>query len=305
MATALVLTLAFVVIEALAGWRAHSLALVSDAGHNFADAAALGLSWYAMAIARRRATTTMTFGYHRVGVLAALVNAASLVFIALIIFWEAFVRFGHPEAVDPTLMIAVAAVAVVLNTAISMSLRKGRDDLNVRSAYLHMLGDAVSAGGVVVAGIVVRVSGAHQADPIVSVLIGVLILWSSWGILRECLTVLLEGAPGEVNVDAIESALRSIPNVGDVHHVHAWTISSGFLACSCHLVPLVAGVDEQQQILEQAQRMLEARFDFHHTTIQIESARCVDADRACGPAESASSGPGRGSAAEVTPSDRT
>ena len=304
MATALVLTLAFVVIEALAGWRAHSLALVSDAGHNFADAAALGLSWYAMAIARRRATTTMTFGYHRVGVLAALVNAASLVFIALIIFWEAFVRFGHPEAVDPTLMIAVAAVAVVLNTAISMSLRKGRDDLNVRSAYLHMLGDAVSAGGVVVAGIVVRVSGAHQADPIVSVLIGVLILWSSWGILRECLTVLLEGAPGEVNVDAIESALRSIPNVGDVHHVHAWTISSGFLACSCHVVPLVAGVDEQQQILEEAQRMLEGRFDFHHTTIQIESARCVDADRACGPAESASSGPGRGSAAGVTPSDR-
>ena len=304
MATALVLTLTFVVIEALAGWRAHSLALVSDAGHNFADAAALGLSWYAMAIARRRATTTMTFGYHRVGVLAALVNAASLVFIALIIFWEAFVRFGHPEAVDPTLMIAVAAVAVVLNTAISMSLRKGRDDLNVRSAYLHMLGDAVSAGGVVVAGIVVRVSGAHQADPIVSVLIGVLILWSSWGILRECLTVLLEGAPGEVNVDAIESALRSIPNVGDVHHVHAWTISSGFLACSCHVVPLVAGVDEQQQILEEAQRMLEGRFDFHHTTIQIESARCVDADRACGPAESASSGPGRGSAAGVTPSDR-
>ena len=287
MAAALGLTLAFVAVEAIAGWRAHSLALVSDAGHTFADAAALGLSWYAMIVARRRATTTMTFGYHRVGVLAALVNAASLVVIAVIIFWEAFGRFRHPEAVDPTVMIAVAAVAVVLNTAISMSLHKGRDDLNVRSAYLHMVGDAVSAGGVVLAGIIVRLTGAHQADPVVSVLIALLILWSSWGILRECLNVLLEGVPAELNVDAIESALRNIPNVGDVHHVHAWTISSGFLACSCHIVPSVAGVDEQQKILEDAQRMLERKFDFHHTTIQVETVPCSAPQRDCGPGASA------------------
>ena len=287
MAAALGLTLAFVAVEAVAGWRAHSLALVSDAGHNLADAAALGLSWYAMVVARRRATTTMTFGYHRVGVLAALVNAASLVLIAVVIFWEAVGRFRHPEAVDPTVMIAVAAVAVALNTAISMSLHKGREDLNVRSAYLHMVGDAVSAGGVVIAGIVVRLTGAHRADPVVSVLIGLLILWSSWGILRECLTVLLEGVPADVNVDAIESALRAIPNVGDVHHVHAWTISSGFLACSCHVVPVVSGVEEQQKILEDVQRVLERRFDFHHTTIQVESTGCPGADRACGPEPSA------------------
>ena len=284
MGTALGLTLAFVAIEAIAGWRAHSLALVSDAGHNFADAAALGLSWYAMVIARRRATTTMTFGYHRVGVLAALVNAASLVLIAVIIFWEAFGRFRHPEAVDPTVMIAVAAVAVVLNTAISMSLHKGRDDINVRSAYLHMVGDAISAGGVVVAGIVVRLTGAHQADPVVSVLIALLILWSSWGILRECLNVLLEGVPADLNMDAIESSLRSLPNVGDVHHVHAWTIASGFLACSCHIVPVVAGVDEQQKILDEAQRVLERKFDFHHTTIQVETTPCDAPHRDCDPA---------------------
>ena len=240
-----------------------------------------------MVVARRRATTTMTFGYHRVGVLAALVNAASLVLIAVIIFWEAVGRVRHPEAVDPTVMIAVAAVAVVLNTAISMSLHKGREDLNVRSAYLHMVGDAVSAGGVIIAGIVVRLTGAHRADPAVSVLIGLLILWSSWGILRECLTVLLEGVPADVNVDAIESALRAIPNVGDVHHVHAWTISSGFLACSCHVVPVVPGVEEQQKILEDVQRVLERKFDFHHTTIQVESTGCPGADRACGPEPSA------------------
>ena len=284
MATAVGLTLAFVAIEAIAGWRAHSLALMSDAGHNFADAAALGLSWYAMVMARRRATTTMTFGYHRVGVLAALVNAASLVMIAVIIFWEAFGRFRHTEAVDPTIMIAVAAVAVVLNTAISMSLHKGSDDLNIRSAYLHMVGDAVSAGGVVVAGVVVRLTGAHQADPVVSVLIALLILWSSWGILRECLNVLLEGVPADLNVDAIESVLRGIRNVGDVHHVHAWTISSGFLACSCHIVPLVASVEGQQQILEEAQRVLERKFDFHHTTIQVEAVPCAAPDHGCGPA---------------------
>ena len=176
-------------------------------------------------------------------------------------------------------MIAVATIAVVLNTAISFSLRKGRADLNVRSAYVHMVGDAVSAGGVVVAGIIVRVTGAHEADPIVSVLIGILIVWSSWGILRECLNVLLEGVPADVNVDAIESALRSIPNVGDVHHVHAWTIASGFLACSCHVVPLVAGVEEQQQILEESQRILERKFDFHHTTIQVETTPCGDPHR--------------------------
>jgi cobalt-zinc-cadmium efflux system protein len=223
----------------------------------------------------------MTFGYHRVGVLAALVNAASLVVIALIIFWEAISRVRQPERVDGAVMIAVAAVAVILNTAISLSLRKGRDDLNVRSAYLHMLGDAISAGGVVLAGLIVWVTGAHQADPIVSILIGLLILWSSWDILRESVTVLLEGVPGDVDVAAVESAIRAVPNVGDVHHIHAWTISSGFLACSCHVVPTVAGVEAQQRILDQVQRMLERQFDFHHTTIQVETTPCAPR-RACG-----------------------
>jgi cobalt-zinc-cadmium efflux system protein len=145
-----------------------------------------------------------------------------------------------------------------------------------------MLGDAVSAGGVVLAGAMIWFTGAHQADPIVSVLIGALILWSSWDILRESVTVLLEGVPSDVDVAAIESAIRKIPNVGDVHHIHAWTISSGFLACSCHVVPTVAGVEEQQQVLDQVQRVLERQFDFHHTTIQVESTPCEDPRRTCG-----------------------
>jgi Co/Zn/Cd efflux system component len=168
-------------------------------------------------------------------------------------------------------MIAVAAVAVVLNTASSMSLHKGRDDLNVRSGYLHMVGDAVPAGGVVIAGIIVHLIGAHRADRVVSVLIGLLILWSSCGILRECLTVLLEGVPADVNVDAIEAAVKAIPNVGDVHHLHAWTISSGFLACSCHVVPVVPGVEEQQKFSRMCSVSLNGNSIF--ITLRFRSSR--------------------------------
>ena len=177
MGLAVGLTLAFVVVEAIAGGIAHSLSLLSDAGHNFADAAALGLSWYALWIAKKPSHARMTFGYHRVGILAALVNAVSLVVIALTIFWEAAGRLHHPDPAHGGIMIAVAAVAVALNFTIGSWLHAGsHHDLNVRAARLHMLGDAISAVGVVIAGIVVAVTGATIADPIVSFLIAGLIL---------------------------------------------------------------------------------------------------------------------------------
>ena len=275
MATATGLTLLFVAGEAFAGWRAHSLALMSDAGHNFADAAALAFSWYAIVVARRAATTTMSFGYHRVGVLAALANAASLVVIGLLIFWEAFRRFQHPEPVDAAVMVGVASVAVVLNAAISWSLHGGKHDLNIRSAYMHMLGDALSAGGVVVAGVAAWRTGSQLMDPLVSLVIGALILWSSWSILQESVNVLLEGVPGDIDLPAVETALRRLPNVRDVHHLHAWTISSGFLACSCHIVPDVASMEGGDQLLKEAERLLASRFNFRHTTIQLETTPCA------------------------------
>ncbi|MEP6593985.1 MAG: cation diffusion facilitator family transporter, partial [Acidobacteriota bacterium] len=196
LAAAVVVTLLFVFAEAAAGWWAQSLALLSDALHNLADAAALALSWYGLRIAARPSHHGMTFGYHRVGILAALVNAVSLVVIAVFIAWEAVARLLHPAPADGGLMIVVAAAAVVINTTISLWLRRAAaDDVNVRSAYLHMVGDAVSAAGVLVAGAIVLWTGSAIADPAVSLAIAVLILWSSWGLLRQTTAVLLEGTP--------------------------------------------------------------------------------------------------------------
>src|SRR5260370_9280559 len=208
------ITVAFVLGEAVAGYLAHSLALLSDSGHNLADALALVLSGYGIWVARKPSTQQRTFGYHRVGILAALVNAVSLVVIALLIFWEAITRLINPEPVHSTPMIVVAAIAILLNTVITFWLRRAaKSDLNVRTAYTHMLGDAMSAAGVLVAGVVVAFTGASIADPIVSILIGLLILWSSWGILRESVNVLLEAIPSGMNMDSVEQTIADITGV--------------------------------------------------------------------------------------------
>src|SRR6185436_14271425 len=192
MAGAVALTLAFVLAEAIGGWWGNSLALLSDAGHNLADAASLGFSWYALWMASKPSHEGMTFGYHRVGVFAALINAVSLVVIALVIGWEAIGRMVHPEPASAGLMIGVAAVAIVVNGAIGFSLHRGAaHDLNIRSAYLHMLGDAVAAFAVVIAGVLVATTHSTRADPIASLLIAGLILYSSYDVLRESVTVLL------------------------------------------------------------------------------------------------------------------
>ena len=247
------LTLAFVAGEATAGYFANSLALLSDAGHNFADALALIVSWYAVWIARRPADPMRTYGYHRVGILAALVNAVSLVVIALVIFWEAAWRLWAPGTVRGGLMIGVALAAVLLNAVISLWLRAGaKHDLNLRGAYLHMLGDAVSALGVVAAGVVVLLTGWAAADPVVSFLIGGLILWSSWGVLKESVNVLLEGAPPGLDMAALERAVRETPGVLGVHDLHVWTVASGIVACSCHVVIAEQSVREGQKVLRDA-----------------------------------------------------
>jgi cobalt-zinc-cadmium efflux system protein len=268
---AVLLTLGFVLGEAVAGYFAHSLALLSDAGHNFADAAAIGFSWYALWVARKPANRGMTYGYHRVGILAAFVNAVSLVVIALLILWEAFVRLRRPEAVHGWPMIVVAAVAIVVNVVISMWLHHGaKHDLNVRSAYLHMVGDAVSALGVVVAGVVVLLTGAHVADPIVSFLIAALILWSSWGILKESVNVLLEGTPADVDMTKVEDTIKGVAGVLGVHDLHVWTVGPGAVACSVHILVAEQTVREGQQILRKVVAELKSHFGINHTTVQVE-----------------------------------
>jgi cobalt-zinc-cadmium efflux system protein len=282
MSAAVAATLTFVIVEALAGWVGHSLALLSDAGHNLADAAALGLSWYALRIARRPTHHAMTFGYHRVGVFAALINAASLVVIAVWIGWEAIARVRHPEPASGGLMIGVAAVGMVVNSAIGLGLhRASKQDINVRSAYLHMVGDALSALGVVIAGVLVATTRTSLADPLVSLLIAALILYSSYGVLRESAAVLLEGTPAGVNMPALVATIKGVSGVLDVHDLHVWMVGPGVIACSCHIVVAEQSVREGQQVLRAVVHDVEHEFHITHTTVQVEVEGCEADDMYC------------------------
>lgn len=282
LALSIVITLAFVLGEAVAGYFSHSLALISDAGHNFADALALVFSWYGIWIARRPSTSQRTFGYHRVGILAAFVNAVSLVVIALLIFWEASGRLRQPEPVQSGPMIVVALVAILMNTAISLWLKSAaKNDLNVRSAYLHMLGDAISAAGIVVAGLFVVFTRSSVADPIVSILIGLLILWSSWGILKDSVNVLLEAIPKGMKLAEVEAAIEGVHGVLEVHDLHVWTVGSGMVCCSCHIMVNEQSVRSGENVLRAVTEELAHDFGIAHTTIQVEVAGCDPNDMYC------------------------
>ena len=283
MGAAVALTLTFVIVEAIAGWRANSLALLSDAAHNLADAAALGLSWYALWMSRKPSHEGMTFGYHRVGIFAALANAGSLVAIAIWIGWEAVSRIRAPEAAHGGVMMAVAGAAIVVNVVIGTWLHAGaKDDMNIRSAYLHMVGDAVSALGVVIAGAIVALTGMMLADPVVSLLIAVLILYSSYGVLRESATVLLEGTPAGLDMPAVIATIKGVGGVLDVHDLHVWMVGPGVVACSCHIVVAEQSVREGQQVLRAVVRDIEQRFHITHTTVQVEVEGCDATDMYCG-----------------------
>jgi len=282
MGAAVTLTLVFVLVEAGAGWFAHSLALLSDAGHNLADAAALGLTWYALWIAGKPSHEGMTFGYHRVGIVAALANAVSLVLIGVFIGWEAIARIRQPEIANGPVMIVIAVAGILVNLAIGLWLHKGsKDDLNIRSAYLHMLGDAVSAFGVVIAGVLVATTHAPLADPVVSLLIAGLILYSSYGVLVESATVLLEGTPAGMDMPALIAAIKRVGGVIDVHDLHVWMVGPGVVACSCHIVVAEQSVREGQQVLRAVAHDIEHRFQITHTTVQVEVEGCDADDMYC------------------------
>ncbi|HVX83531.1 MAG TPA: cation diffusion facilitator family transporter [Phycisphaerae bacterium] len=273
LALALLLTLLFVAGEITAGLFAHSLALLSDAGHNFADAAALAFSCYALYISKKPPRHGYTFGYHRVGILAALANALSLVLAALFIAWQALHRLSHPQPVDGWIVIAVAAAAICLNAFIALALRPGsHDNLNLRSAFLHMLGDALCALAVVVAGILVLGTGWQLADPLISLLVAAFILASSWSILRKSVNVLLEATPDGLDLVQVTRTITSIPGVLSAHDLHVWTVGPGQIACALHIRVADQSIREGQRILEQVARALDTRHHINHTTIQIESA---------------------------------
>ena len=279
MGAAVALTLALVVAEAVSAWFGHSLALVADAGHNLTDAATLGLSRYALSIARKPSHHGMTYGYHRVAVAAALANAVWLGTMALWIVWESIGRLRSPEPANGRLMIGVALIAIVVNVLISLRLHEGsRDDLNVRSAYIHIMGDAVSAFGVVVAGIIVAVMRNAVADPLVSGLIAAFILWSSYGVLRESATVLLEGTPPGTDMPAVVGAIKAVSGVLDVHDLHVWMVGPGVVACSCHIVVAEQSIRRGQRVVRSVVQDVSDRFHITHTTVQVEVEGCLPND---------------------------
>jgi len=273
----LAVTMLYVVLLVVAGIRAHSLALLSEAGHNLSDFLALLLSLVAVFLEGRPPSATKTYGYRRAGVLAALVNALSLVVVSFVIFYEAVRRLQHPEHVGAAVMIWVAAAGVVMNGVIALLLWRSGRDVNVRSALLHEVGDTLSSAAVMVGGFVSLCTGQYWIDAALSFGIGALILWSSIGIVRETLNILLEGTPRGMSLDAVESAMRKIAGVSDVHDLHVWSIGSENHALSAHVKIADMATSESDTILREINEQLGRGFGIHHTTIQLEHVVCETA----------------------------
>ena len=267
-------TLAYIALLIVAGLRAHSLALLSEAGHNLSDFLALLLSLVAVYFQSRPASSTKTYGYQRAGVLAALVNASSLVVVSFFIFYEAFQRLQHPETVQARLMIWVAATGVVMNGGIALLLYRSGGDVNIRSALLHEVGDTLSTAAVIAGGWSILVTKNYWIDSALSVGIGALILWSGFGIVRETLNILLEGTPRGMKLEKIETAIRGIEGVNDVHDLHVWSIGSETHALSCHISIADIPPSISERILRDVKECLLHDFRIDHTTIQFEHVVC-------------------------------
>ena len=286
----LVATLAYVVVTFVAGLRAHSLALLSEAGHNASDFLALLLSFAAVYFQSRPADNARTFGYQRAGVLAAFVNAATLIAISLWIGAEAIHRFSVPVAVEPGIMMIVAAAGVLMNGAIAALLWGVARDVNMRSAFLHMAGDTLSTAAVIVGGACILLTGRNWIDPVLSLLIAALILWSSIGIVRETLNILLEGTPHGVSLTEIRTGMEAVEGVVNVHDLHVWSLGSQSRALACHVTIADIPPSESTCILVKLNHVLRDHFHISHTTIQFEHIGCGELEGCVVPMEEMTSG---------------
>ena len=271
----LILVLVIMVAEVIGGILSNSLALLSDAGHMLTDALALGLSLFAMNLARRPATATRTYGYHRAEIMAALVNGTVLVLVSVFIFYEAFQRFNTLPAVKSPLMLAVAFIGLVANLIGMALLKRGsRKSINVRAAFWHVIGDTLSSVGVIIAGVIIYFTGWSVADPILAVVIGVVILWGAVRIVRESVDVLLESVPPHVEIEKVTAAVKAVPGVADLHDIHIWTITSGIYALSAHLSIADQTVSQSCDIVTKVNQVLAENFNITHTTLQLECESC-------------------------------
>jgi cobalt-zinc-cadmium efflux system protein len=271
----LVIVLGIMIVEIIGGILSNSLALLGDAGHMLVDALALGLSLFAITLARRPPTPDKTYGYHRAEIMAALANGTILVLVSIYIFYEAYQRFFSPPEVQTPVMITVAAVGLTANVAAILLLRRMRHgSLNIQAAFWHILGDTISSVGVIVAGIIIAVTGWYAVDSIIAVIIGVIILWGAIRIVRESTDILLEAVPGHIQIDDIVKIMKDVPGVEDVHDIHAWTITSGIYALSAHLIIEEQTVSKSTDIIEVVNRLLARDFEISHTTLQLECEKC-------------------------------
>jgi cobalt-zinc-cadmium efflux system protein len=272
----LVATLAYVVVTFVAGLRAHSLALLSESGHNASDFLALLLSFAAIYFQSRPADHSRTFGYQRAGVLAAFVNAATLIVISLWIGVEAIHRLSEPVVVQPRLMMVVAAAGVVMNGVIAALLWGVARDVNLRSAFIHMAGDTLSTAAVIAGGAGILLTGQNWIDPVLSLVIAALILWSSISIVRETLNILLEGTPRGVSLPEIRAGMEKVEGVVNVHDLHVWCLGSQTSAMACHVTIADIPPSESACILMNLNHVLKEHFHIGHTTIQFEHIGCEE-----------------------------
>ena len=281
LAFALALTALYMVAEVVGGYLSNSLALLADAGHMFSDVAALGLSLAALGWSQRPATAARTFGFHRAEILAAFINGAALLAVAVLIAIEAWERISKPEEINASLMLAIAAGGLAINL-INLRILSGgkKESLNVRGAWLHVMADTLGSVGAIIAGLSILIFGWVWADPIASLLITALVVYSAWGLLRETLDVLMQSVPRHIALEDVIGALEEQPGVVDVHDLHIWSLTSGRHIATTHLV--VTGTIDPQAVISAARRLLSERFDIDHTTIQVESS---DSRISCNPCD--------------------
>jgi cobalt-zinc-cadmium efflux system protein len=264
----LLLSAVYMIAEVVGGYLTNSLALLADAAHMFSDVAALGLSLFAIRIAARPPNAERSYGYHRTEILAALANGAALVAISIYICVEAYGRLWHPPDVAGPLMMAIAVGGLVVNVLGLLVLHGGKqDNLNIRGAWLHMATDALGSVGVIVGAALIWAFGWHWADPVVSVLISVLVIYSAWSLIRESVNILMESTPTHLDANTVRAAIAGIPGVSDVHDLHIWSITSNMHSVSTHVV---VTPDAHNRVLADVRTMLHNRFGIDHSTVQCE-----------------------------------
>jgi cobalt-zinc-cadmium efflux system protein len=280
---ALALTCLVLVVELVGGLVSHSLALLSDAGHVLTDVFALGLAWFAVAQASRPADARRSYGYHRVSILAALVNSVTLVVIVIAIAYEAVRRLAHPEPVQGGVVIVAALAGIAINTFVAFGLRGQSHSLNMRAAMLHVVGDIGASVGVVLAGVVILLTGWLYIDPLLSLGIAVLIAFGAWRIVRETVNLLMEGTPAEIDLGAVTKEITGTELVSSMHDLHVWALSSDQVALSCHVVVDDCALRDAEHVVRDLEQRLCERFAIGHTTIQIESCHpCGDIEHGAG-----------------------